>query len=138
MTPEALRDYIVGRGFTEDVAQDVIVSYLTTKSKVRDPHAWGVKAALHLTGRYAKGASPSEAKADHLQAPLPAQGLVAREPDALRLAIARQELANAFVKPPLLTTKQAWVRRLTGGFEACREDYHMYIYGGPICNPLDL
>ena len=129
MTPEALRDYLVGRGFTEDVAQDVIVSYLTTKSKVRDPHAWGVKAALHLTMRYAKGPTPSEAQADHLQAPLPTQGLVGHEPSPLRVAMARQELARIFAqrKPKLGHNRHPIWGYRARGYEGCWEDYQALV-----------
>lgn len=124
MTPEALRDYLVGRGFTEDVAQDVVVSYLTNRKPIRNPQAWGVKAALYLTMKYAKGPNPTESRVDHQLAPFPEGGLVGREPDPLRCAIGRQELARAFAKPPLLTPRRRWTREQTGGFTSCLEDYH--------------
>ena len=131
MTAEALRDYLVGRGFTEDVAQDVIVSYLTTKSKVRDPQAWSVKAALHLTSRYAHGPSPTGSRVDHQQSILPTQDLVGREPDALRIAIAQQELATIFAQPTPRVTynhrrSSLWGYRVKG-FKRCQEDYAVYI-----------
>ena len=120
MTPEALHTYIVGRGFTEDVAQDVVVAYLISKRVIRDPQAWGVRVALHLTARYAKGPSPSWGRVSSLQAPLFDHSLVGQEPDPLRCAIAKDELTR--LKPP--KCKPGWA-----GYHQAKglEDYALYI-----------
>lgn len=121
MTPEALHDYLVTRGFSEDVAQDVLVSYLarTKPVPVRHLKTWAWKAAVRRKGHY-HGGSPTESKVDMACDPLPEPLLApATAPDPLHHAMTRQELAHAFQHPPKL--KRGGQRQ--GGLKTWREDY---------------
>ncbi len=137
MPPEALHAYLIGKGFDEDVVQDVIVSYLTATVPIRFPKAWGWKAAIHRRG----GRNRDRAG---VRCMVPLDGVIewttaTSDPSPLAQAETRQALARAVQSLPSDTIMAAWTqgtkekRRLlgvypkhrpaAGGVEAWQEDY---------------
>lgn len=117
MTPEALWAYLKAKGFDEDSVQSAICAYLSTKSTVRHPKAWGWQAALH--------ARQNQAIKDRASRHPPIS-LDRVNPDPLRVVVAHQALARALQSLP----KRPRGRPRQGGLQAWREDYRAWCQEG--------